>query len=85
MVSAGTMVTDDSVATVNKVIEYHSSCYRLKLSVAVFLRIKTVLQKRKEVKRPISFESDPHCQATNAKPSKAETSGIVHRCTALTV
>lgn len=85
VVSAGTMVTDDSVATVNKLIEYHSSWYRLKLSVAVFLRIKTVLRKRKEVKRPISLESDPDCQAANAKPSRAETSGIVHRCTPLTV
>lgn len=85
VVSAGTMVTDDSVATVNKLIEYHSSWYRLKLSVAVFPRIKTVLRKRKEVKGPISLESDPDCQATNAKPSRAETSGIVHRCSPLTV
>lgn len=51
----------------------------------MFLRSKTVLRKRKEVNRPISPESDADCQATNAKQSRVETSGIVQRCTPLTV
>ena len=54
VVSASTMVKEDSAASVNKLIEYHSSWYRLKLSVAVFLRIKNVLRKRMETRRRAS-------------------------------
>ena len=43
VVSASTMVKEDSTASVIKLMEYYSSWYRLKLAVALFLRIKTVL------------------------------------------
>ena len=43
VVSASTIVKEDSAVSVNKLIEYHSSWYRLKLSVAMFLRIKNIL------------------------------------------
>ncbi|KAL9964793.1 hypothetical protein ACROYT_G028478 [Oculina patagonica] len=86
VVSAGTMVTDNSAATVNKLIEYHSSWYRLKLAVAVFLRIKTMLQKQKKVERLTSPVSDPdRCPATNTKTSGAKTKGVPRHCMPLTV
>lgn len=86
VVSAGTMVTDNSAATVNKLIEYHSSWYRLKLAVAVFLRIKTMLQKQKKVERLTSPVSDPdRCPATNTKTSGAKTKGVLRHCMPLTV
>lgn len=43
VVAASTSIIDNSASTVNKLIEYHSNWYRLKMSVAVFLRIKAVL------------------------------------------
>ncbi|PFX11031.1 hypothetical protein AWC38_SpisGene25554, partial [Stylophora pistillata] len=44
--SAGIMVMEATATSLNKRIEYHSSWYRLRLSVAAFLRIKAVLRKR---------------------------------------
>ena len=87
VVAASTMVMADSAATVNKLIGYHSSWRRLKLSVAVFLRIKTVFQKRKEIESLIGPESDPdRCQAiSNTKAPRAKTKGVGQCCTPLTV
>ena len=80
VVSASTMVKEDSAASVNKLIEYHSSWYRLKLSVAVFLRIKNVLRKRMETRRRAS-------QAANCDHGQAssESKGVDDCCTSLRV
>ena len=60
VVSASTMVMEDPAASVNKLIEYHSNWHRLKLAVAVFLRIKAVLRKRKQIGKRASLETDPN-------------------------
>ena len=87
VVSASTMVKEDSAASVNKLIEYHSSWYRLKLSVASFLRIKTVLRKRKETRRLANPETNPnHGQASlSVRTSGAETKGVDDCCMPLTI
>ena len=84
---ASTVVMKDPAASVNKLIEYHSSWRRLKLAVAVFLRIKAVLRKRKDIRRQASLESDPnHKQASlSIKTSRAGTKGVDTCRTPLTV
>ena len=87
VVSASTMVKEDSATSVNKLIEYQSSWYCLKLSVALFLRIKTVLQKRKETRRLANPETNPnHGQASlSIGTSGAEIKGVGDCCMPLTI
>ena len=60
VLTAGTIITEDPIVDVNRLIEYHSDWYRLKVSVAVFLRIKATLQKRVQDRRKSE-------EATNTK------------------
>lgn len=87
VVSASTMVKEDTTASVNKLIEYHSSWYRLKLSVAVFLRIKNELQKRMETRRRASPAANrDHGQASvSVRTPGADSKGVDDCCTPLTV
>ena len=86
-VSASTMVMEDPTASVNKLIEHHSNWHRLKLAVAVVLRNKAVLQKRKEIGKCASLETDPnHDRAgLSIKRSRAGAKGVDICCTPLTV
>jgi len=79
VVSASTVVKEDSAASVNKLIEYHSSWHRLKLSVAVFLGIKNVLQKRMETRRRASLAANSdHGQASvSVRTPGADIKGVV--------
>ena len=85
--SAGTMVMEATATSVNKLIEYHSSWYRLRLSVAAFLRIKAVLRKRKEIRGQGSLEIDSdHGQArSGVKSLQAETKVVGDCCAPLSV
>ena len=81
------MVKEDLAASVNKLIEYHSSWYPLKLSVAVCLRIKNVLRKRMETRRHASRAANcDHGQASlSVRTPGAESKGVGDCCTSLTV
>ena len=88
VVSASTKVKEDSAASVNKLIEYHSSWYRLKLSVAVFLRIKNVLQKRMETRRrasPAANRDHGQVASVRVRTPEADSKGVDDWCTPLTV
>ena len=87
IVSASTMVKEDSAASVNKLIEYHSSLFLLKLSVAVFLRIKNELKKRKETrKRACGATNRDHGQTRlSVRTPGAESKRVDECCTPLTV
>lgn len=87
VVSASTTVMEDPAASINKLIEYHSNWHRLKLAVAVFLRIKAVLRKRKEIRKRASLETDPNLvrAGLSIKTSRAGTKGVDICYTPLTV
>ena len=87
VVSASTTVMEDPAASINKLIEYHSNWHRPKLAVAVFLRIKAVLRKRKEIRKRASLETDPNLDraSLSIKTSRAGTKGVDICYTPLTV
>ena len=81
VVVAGTVVTEDSTTSVDKLIEYHSYWYRLKLSVAVFLRIKaTFLRRTQDRKKTEVTQTDlvPLRRPESVKQRKAETKHVDH-------
>ena len=81
VVVAGTVVTEDSTTSVNKLIEYHSDWHRLKLSVAVFLRIKaTLLRRRQDPKKTEVTQADLVAmqRPESVKQRKAETKHVDH-------
>ena len=87
VVSASTIVKEDSAASVNKLIEYYSSWYCLKLSVAVFLRIKNLLRKWIGTRRRASRAANcDHGQASlSVTMPGAESKGVNECCTSLMV
>ena len=79
VVVAGTVVTEDSDSSVNKPIEYQSDWYRLKLSVAVFLRIKaTLLRRRQDLKKTAIAQTDlvPLQRPESVKQRKSKTKHV---------
>ena len=70
--SNATKVTQETDKAVDKLIQHYSDWYRLKKAVAVFLRVRKILLKRRETRMQSASDIEAKCQTTDNDDKVAE-------------